>query len=165
MKDRTTITDFIDNTLEDEGGFPVNSPDCMVLDQSVNNTWKNLKYGGLNERFQARRPSRRTNGGFINNVYTSCNEVKSEHIRNPIDVQRKVILEIIEKQGGPTTFLASNAAKSVEQRDIEKSHEFYRFFCFFCEKLRFVSILCIVQSCPLNCPFPKNTSLPVLWGK
>ena len=82
----------------------MNSPDCMVLDQSVNNTWKNLKYGGLNEKFQARRRSRRTNGGFINNVYTSWNDLKIEHIRNPIDVQRKSMLEIIEKQGGPTIF-------------------------------------------------------------
>ena len=131
VADRKDIAWKTDLDLEDLDGFPVNSPDCMVLDQSVNNTWKNLKYGGLNEKFQARRPSRRTNEGFINNVYTSWNELKIEHIRNPIDVQRKVMLEIIEKQGGPTTFLASNAAKSVEQRDIGKSHEFYRFFCFF----------------------------------
>ena len=41
--------------------------------------------------------------------------MKIEHTRNAIDVQRKVMLEIIEKQGGPTTFLASNAAKSDEQ--------------------------------------------------
>ena len=60
--------------------------------------------------------------------------MKIEHTRNAIDVQRKVMLEIIEKQGGPTTFLASNAAKSVEQRDIGKSHEFYRFFCVFFAK-------------------------------
>ena len=76
------------------------------------------------------------------------------------------MLEIIEKQGGPTIFFASNAAKSVEQQDIGKSHEFYRFFfVFFCEKLRFLLILYIVQSCPLNCPFPKNTLLSVPWGK
>ena len=128
VADRKDIVEKTDLDLEDLGGFPVNSPDCMVLDQSVNNTWKNLKYGGLNEKFQARKPSRRTNGGFINDVYASWNKMKIEHIRNAIDVQRKVMLEIIEKQGGPTTFLASNAAKSVEQRDIGKSHEFYRFF-------------------------------------
>ena len=40
VKDQASITDFTDM---DEGGFPVNSPDCMVLDQSVNNIWKNLK--------------------------------------------------------------------------------------------------------------------------
>ena len=115
VADRKDIVEKTELDLEDLGGFPVNSPDCMVLDQSVDNTWKNLKYGGLIEKFQARKPSRRTNGGFINDVHTSWNEMKIEHIRNAIDVQRKVMLEIIEKQGGPTTFLASNAAKSDEQ--------------------------------------------------
>ena len=109
VKDRTTITDFTDNTLEDEGGFPVNSPDCMVLDQSVNHTWKNLK-GGLNDKFQKRKPSRRTNGGFVNDVLSSWAEMKIEHIRNAIDAQKEVMLEIIEKQGGPTSFLSSNVA-------------------------------------------------------
>ena len=41
VKDRTTITNLTDLTQENEGGFPANSPDCMVLDQSVNHTWKN----------------------------------------------------------------------------------------------------------------------------
>jgi len=41
--------------------------------------------------------------------------MKIEHTRNAIDVQRKVMLEIIEKQGGPTTFLASNPAKLLDQ--------------------------------------------------
>ena len=109
MKDRTTITDFTDNTLEDEGGFPVNSPDCMVLDLSVNHTWKNLK-GGLNDKFQKRKPSRRTDGGFVNDVLSSWAEMKIEHIRNSIDAQKEVMLEIIEKQGGPTSFLSSNVA-------------------------------------------------------
>ena len=67
VKDRTTISEFTDLKEEDQGGFPVNSPDCQVLDQSVNPTWKNLK-GGLNEKFQKRKPSRQTNEGFVNNV-------------------------------------------------------------------------------------------------
>ena len=37
--------------------------------------------------------------------------MKTEHIRNAIDTQRGVITQIIEKQGGPTTFLSSNASK------------------------------------------------------
>ena len=41
--------------------------------------------------------------------------MKIQHIRNAIDVQRKVMLQIIEKNGGPTTFLASNAAKSANE--------------------------------------------------
>ena len=108
MKDRTSITDFTELTQEDEGGFPVNSPDCQVLDQSVNNTWKNLK-GGLNDKFQKRKPSRRTNGGFVNDVLSSWEEMKIEHIRNAIDTQKEVMLQIIEKKGGPTSFLSSNS--------------------------------------------------------
>ena len=115
VADRESIVEKTDLEEEDLGGFPVNSPDCMVLDQSINNTWKNLKYGGLNEKFQKRKPSRQTNGGFINDVYSSWDEMKIQHIRNAIDAQRKVMLQIIEKNGGPTTFLASNAAKSINQ--------------------------------------------------
>ena len=66
-------------------GFPVNSPDCMVLDQSVNHTWKNLK-SGLDEKFQKRKASRRTNGGFLNDVLSSWEEMKIEHIQNAIDI-------------------------------------------------------------------------------
>ena len=115
VADRKSIVEKTDLEEEDLGGFPVNSPDCMVLDQSINNTWKNLKYGGLNEKFQKRKPSRQTDGGFINDVYSSWDEMKIQHIRNAIDAQRKVMLQIIEKNGGPTTFLASNAAKSINQ--------------------------------------------------
>ena len=111
VKDRKTISDFTDLDFDDQGGFPVNSPDCMVLDQSINNTWKNLKYGGLNAKFQRRKPSRKTNGGFVNDVYSSREEMKTEHIRNAIDTQRGVMTQIIEKQGTPTTFLSSNASK------------------------------------------------------
>ena len=93
----------------DEGGFPVNSRDCMVLDQSVNHTWTNLK-GGLNDKFQKRKPSRRTDGGFVNDVVSSWAEMEIEHIQNAIDAQKEVMLEIIEKQGGPTSFLSSNVA-------------------------------------------------------
>ena len=38
VKDRTEIVEFTGLELEDEGGFPVNSPDCQVLDQSVKET-------------------------------------------------------------------------------------------------------------------------------
>ena len=113
MKDRTTITDFTDNTLEDEGGFPVNSPDCMLLDQSVNHTWKNLK-GGLNDKFQKQKPSRRTNGSFVHDVLSSWDEMKIEHIRNAIDTQKHVMLEIIEKQGGQLRFSAQTLQANLE---------------------------------------------------
>ena len=100
VKDRKTISNFTDLDVDDQGGFPVNSPDCMVLDQSISNTWKNLKYGGLNAKFQRRKPSRKTNGGFVNDVYSSWEELKTENIRNAIDTQRGVMTQIIEKQGG-----------------------------------------------------------------
>ena len=48
--DRKLISEF---TGEDEtklGGFPDNSPDCMVNDQNVNKSWKNL-LGGLCDTF------------------------------------------------------------------------------------------------------------------
>ena len=73
-KGKTEIVEFTVLELEDEGGFPVNSPDCQVLDQSVNHTWKNLK-GGLNAKFQKRKPSRWTNGGFVNDVLSSWVEM------------------------------------------------------------------------------------------
>ena len=76
---------FTDLEQEDQGGLPVNSPNCMVLDQSVNHTWKNLK-SGLDEKFQKRKASRRTNGGFVNDVLSSWEEMKIEHIQNAIDI-------------------------------------------------------------------------------
>ena len=66
--------------------------------------------GGLNAKFQKRKPSRRTNVGLVNDVHSSWEEMKIEHIRNATDAQRGVMLEIIEKQGGPTTFLSSNTS-------------------------------------------------------
>ena len=51
VKDRAEIVEFTGLELEDEGGLPVNSPDCQVK-------------GGLNAKFQKRKPSRQTNEGF-----------------------------------------------------------------------------------------------------
>ena len=65
------------------------------MNQSVNHTLK----GELNEKFQKRAPSRWTNGGFVNDVLSSWEEMKIEHIRNAIDAQRGVMLEIIETGG------------------------------------------------------------------
>ena len=36
VKDRTLIADFTGESADKLGGFPVNSPDCTVQDQSVN---------------------------------------------------------------------------------------------------------------------------------
>ena len=38
--DRTMISEFTGELAEKLGGFPVNSPECMVNDQSVYNSWK-----------------------------------------------------------------------------------------------------------------------------
>ena len=76
----------------------------MVSDQCVNHTWKNLK-SGLEEKIQKRKPSR-TNGGFVNDVLSSWEEMKIEHIQNAIDIQKEVMLEIIERQGGQLCFSA-----------------------------------------------------------
>ena len=100
---------FTDLEREDQGDFPVNNPTCMLLDQFVNHTWQNLK-SELDEKFQKRKPSRRTNGGFVHDVLSSWEEMKIEHIQNAIDIQKEVMLEIIEKQEAPTTFLSSNTA-------------------------------------------------------
>ena len=76
---------FTDLEQENQGGSPVNSLDCIVLDKSANHTWKNLK-GGLNEKFQKRKLSPRTNGAFANDVLSSWEEMKIEHIQNTIDI-------------------------------------------------------------------------------
>ena len=91
------------------GGFPVNFPDCMAKDQSVNNSWKNLA-DGLYDTFRKRKPSRKTTGGFINDVKSSFENLSQDKIRNAIDVQPKVIRAIIEANGGHTKYMNSGAA-------------------------------------------------------
>ena len=59
VKDGTLIVEFTNEDAEEIDGFPVNSLDCMVQDQNVNNTWKNL-VGGLCNTFNKRKPSRQT---------------------------------------------------------------------------------------------------------
>ena len=97
-----------------------------MLEQSLNHSWKDVK-GGLNEKYQKRKPSRRTNSGFVNDVLSSWQEMKIEHVRNAIDTQREVMLEMIEKEGGATSFLSSNtASKSWKCSDIaSQNQQFY----------------------------------------
>ena len=78
--------------------------DCMTNDQSVNNTWKNL-VGGLYNTFRKRKPSRRTTGGFINDVKSSFENLSQSKIRNAIDLQPKVIQAIVEANGGHTKYV------------------------------------------------------------
>ena len=105
------IAEFTGKTVDDLGGFPVNSPDCMPLDQSVNNTWKNNE-GGLYSTFRKRKPSRKTNGGFINDMLKTKDEVSQDAIRNAIDLQPKIMRAIIDAKGGPTSYMNSGFAKS-----------------------------------------------------
>ena len=75
--DRTLISEFTGKDESELGGFPVNSPDCMVQDQSVNNSWKNLA-GGLYSTFQKRKPSRQTIGGFINDINSTWEQLRED---------------------------------------------------------------------------------------
>ena len=66
VKDRTRIADFMGESANKLSGFsvnPVNSPECMIQDQSVNNTWNNI-VGGLYNTFDKRKPCRKTVGYF-----------------------------------------------------------------------------------------------------
>eukprot|EP00493_Phyllostaurus_siculus_P024573 UN24913 len=54
VKDRARISDFTGESANKLGGFPVNSPDCMVQDQSSKDTWKNL-IGSLYDTFNKRK--------------------------------------------------------------------------------------------------------------
>ena len=103
--DRTLISQFTGEDEEKLGGFPVNSPDCMVNDQSVNNTWKNL-IGGLYDTFNKRKPSRQTNGGFINDINSSFENLSQEKIQNAIDLQPKIMQAIIKANGGHTNYMS-----------------------------------------------------------
>ena len=75
--DRTLISEFTGKDTSTLGGFPVNSPDCMTNDQSVNNTWKNF-VGDLYDTFRKRKLLRRTTGGFINDVNSSFGNLSQE---------------------------------------------------------------------------------------
>ena len=88
--DRTLISDFTGEDAEKLGGYPVNSPDAMIQDQSVNNTWKNL-VGGLYETFNRWKPSRQMMGGFMNDIRSSFENLSPEKIQNAIDIQQKIM--------------------------------------------------------------------------
>ena len=109
--DRKLISEFTGKSVDEQGGFPVNSPDCMVLDQSVNNTWKSNP-GGLYSTYRERKPSRKTNGGFINDMEKTWENLSQDAIRNAIDLQPKIMEAIIAAEGGRTSYTSSGVAKS-----------------------------------------------------
>ena len=90
VKDRTLIVEFTNEGVEEIDGFPVNSLDCMVQDQSVNNTWTNL-VGGLCDTFHKWKPSRQTMDGFMNDIQFSFENISHEKIQHAIDIQQKVM--------------------------------------------------------------------------
>ena len=102
----TPIVVFTDEDAEEIDGFPVNSPDCMVQDQSVNNTCKNLA-GGLCNTFNKRKPSRQTMAGFMNDTQSSFQNLSQEKIQDETDTQPKVMHAIIDADVGHTTYMIS----------------------------------------------------------
>ena len=82
-----------------EGGYPIDRPELNILDQSVHHSWKNLK-GGFYDRWQNRRKDRRTPGGFINDAVKSWFDMDVKHIRNAINKQRELHLQVLENKGG-----------------------------------------------------------------
>ena len=79
----TPIVEFTDEDAEEIDGFPVNSPDCMVQDQSVKNTCKNLA-GGLCNTFNKRKPSRQTMDGFMNDIQYSFENISHKKFRTQL---------------------------------------------------------------------------------
>ena len=92
------ISEFTGEAAEKLGGFPVNSPDCMTNDQSVKNSLKNLA-GGVYDTFNKRKPSRKTNSGFINNIKSSFENLSQEKIQAVINLQQKIMETIIVVDG------------------------------------------------------------------
>ena len=107
VKDRNLIVEY---TPDDLGGFVVNSLDCMVQDPSVNNSCKNLA-GGLYDTFNNRKPSRRSVGGFMNDIQPSFENLSQQKIQSAIDIQPKVMEAIIVADGGHTTYMSNESVK------------------------------------------------------
>ena len=109
MGDRALIPEFTGKDESELGCFPVNSPDCMVQDRSVNNSWKNLASEHYST-FQKRKPSRQTIGGFINDINSTWEQLSQEKIQNAIDLQPKIMEAIIAADGGHTNDMSSGSA-------------------------------------------------------
>jgi len=67
-----------------EDGFPVDYPKFMPLDRTVHHKWKNSKKGGLYYLWNLRKPSRRTTGGFYNDVVKSWTSIPQAVYQNAI---------------------------------------------------------------------------------
>ena len=76
--------------------------------QSVNNTWKNTD-GGLYSTYRKRKPSRRTIGGFVNDIKSTWEGLDQQAIQNAIDLQPRVMQAVIDAKGGPTKYMSSGS--------------------------------------------------------
>ena len=86
------------------GEYPVDRPDLNPLDQSIHASWKTRR-GGLYDRWRSRKESRRTPGGFYNEVTNSWSDMPQHLIHNAIDAQRDIIREAHQIKGKRTSYL------------------------------------------------------------
>ena len=86
------------------GGYPVDRPDLNPLDQSIHASWK-TRCGGIYDRWRSRKESRRTSGGFYNEVTNSWSDMPQHLIHNAIDAQRDIIREAHQIKGKRTSYL------------------------------------------------------------
>ena len=91
-----------------EGGYPVNSPDLMVGDQSIHNDFKNSRNGLYDKWNNQTRKGRHTNGRFLHLLQNCWDEMPQSHVQNSIDAQYHVIHEIIENGGKATSYMNSH---------------------------------------------------------
>ena len=85
LGDRSLISQCAGEDEAKLDGFPDNSPDCMVNDQSVNKSWKNL-LSGLYKFLNQQKRFGKKNGGFINNIKSPFENLSQEKIQNSITV-------------------------------------------------------------------------------
>ena len=90
---RIPIVEFTDEDAEEIGGFPVNSPDCMVQDQSVDKTWKN--FVGVCNTFNKRKPSRQNMDGFMNDIHSSFENIRHEKIQPKLIFGKKSLKRLL----------------------------------------------------------------------
>ena len=79
-------------------------PDLNPLDQSIHASWKTRREG-LYDRWRSRKESRRTSGGFYNEVTNSWSDMPQHLIHNAIDAQRDIIREAHQIKGKRTSYL------------------------------------------------------------
>ena len=82
-----------------KGGFPVDFPELMPLDRSIHHKWKNSKRGGLYAIWNARKPSRRSTEGFMNDIHKSWASINQKVYQKAIEGCQKVCQSCHYKRG------------------------------------------------------------------